>query len=123
MKRETRKILGVLLVAAGVLPVLLGIWLGLYAFAHHLQEKPNPAYPWLGDEIMITGGFAKAVVVLGVVFGSARWAAIDADRRGKSSRLIGWLVFLTWPFGLLFWLAARPPLVESQPSTALPPDA
>ena len=43
-----------------------------------------------------------------VLVHSSLWAARDASQRGKSGWLVGLLVFLTWPIGLLFWLVARP---------------
>ena len=45
---------------------------------------------------------------LTLLFGSCRWAVRDADARGKPGCLVGLLVFITWPLGLLFWVVARP---------------
>ena len=49
------------------------------------------------------------LLALLLYFGSIVWAAIDAVKRDRSGCLIGFLVWLSWPFGLFIWLLARPP--------------
>ena len=52
--------------------------------------------------------YAKlAVVLLYLVLwlASTRWAALDAQKRGRSGCGAAFLVFImTWPFGLIAWL-------------------
>ena len=48
-------------------------------------------------------------VFLGLLYlGSIIWTAFDAASRDRSGCLIAILVLLTWPWGLLIWLLARP---------------
>jgi hypothetical protein len=42
--------------------------------------------------------------------GATAWVACDAPRRGISNGMPAALTFLMGPFGLLMWLAMRPPL-------------
>lgn len=54
------------------------------------------------------------IAYLAARFISSIWAARDAAARGKSRPpIVGLLVFLTWPLGLLLWLAARPGTIVS----------
>jgi hypothetical protein len=59
---------------------------------------------WLQNTISIT----VLILGLGIILFSCRWAARDADRRGKSGCLVSLLVLLTWPLGLILWLFFRP---------------
>ena len=62
-------------------------------------------------------GYVKlAVVLLYLVLwlASTRWAALDAQKRGRSGCGAAFLVFImTWPFGLIAWLTFRPPKQRS----------
>ena len=48
------------------------------------------------------------VTILVVYIACIVWVSIDADRRGKNGCLVGLLVALLGPLGLLFWLVVRP---------------
>jgi hypothetical protein len=58
-------------------------------------------------------GYAKLGLLLlyvGLWLASIRWAALDAEKRGRSGCVAALLVFImTWPFGLIAWLLFRPP--------------
>ncbi len=49
------------------------------------------------------------MVLVTVVAVSIRWAANDARARGENGTVVGFLVFLTWPIGLVVWVLVRPP--------------
>jgi hypothetical protein len=48
------------------------------------------------------------------------WAYRDARRRGRSGLLVCFLVVGTFPIGVVFWLVARPGLLEDAPVIAGP---
>ena len=55
------------------------------------------------------------VTVIVLLIWSLRWVYSDAEARGKDGCLISSLVFiLSWPFGLIIWMAFRPDLTSSQ---------
>ncbi len=68
-------------------------------------QFPDFVPPWL--QILLA--IAIFFVFSGLWIGTSIWAIQDANTRGKAGCLIGLLVFLTWPLGLLFWAVARPP--------------
>ena len=65
--------------------------------------------------VRLAVGFVVLGVFLSVYIGSCIWAARDAGQRGKSGCLVGLLVFVSWPIGLLLWIAARPDALKIQP--------
>ena len=52
--------------------------------------------------------FVGGLVLL--FFASLVWVYRDAEARGKSGPLMAVLAWFTWPWGLLIWLVARPPV-------------
>lgn len=67
-------------------------------------EYPPSTPPW----VQFTLSTVIFIVFVAVLISSVGWAARDASKRGKSGCLVGLLVFITWPIGLLFWLIVRP---------------
>ncbi len=69
------------------------------------------------DAPAVLGGSILALLLLLVGFGGAIlwlisiiWAYGDAEKRGKSGCLIAIVVaLLSWPLGLILWIALRPP--------------
>ena len=65
----------------------------------------NTLYSWA--ELLVIAG-----LLLATLFYSVRACAADAKRRGRSPVLVAALVILSFPFGLIIWLAVRPKLIE-----------
>jgi hypothetical protein len=58
------------------------------------------------DTVLVVGIMVVALLALG------RWAWRDAVARGKSGAWVSLLVvFVSFPLGLIVWLALRPPLL------------
>lgn len=52
--------------------------------------------------------FGMVGAMVGFYLWSIRWVYVDARARDKPGTAVAWLVALTGPVGLLFWLVARP---------------
>jgi hypothetical protein len=66
------------------------------------------------SESSSTGGFLIVVMFIGLLIWSLRWVHSDAEARGKDGCWVAFLVcIISWPIGLLIWIAFRPDLKAS----------
>jgi hypothetical protein len=87
------------------------------------MENSNDVPPelWFGMAAMVLIMVIFFALYLTLVIWSMIWVAKDAELRGKSGILLAFLMFFTWPLGLLVWVIARPELPRMPPPMPLPP--